>query len=146
SATGRIWRFRCRRRACVRGGWPPVTAQRIAFGPGRRRDIMDLRQLRYFVEVAEVSGFNEAAARLRVSQSSVSRRVRDLELELKVQLFERDPGGARLTASGRILLERALSILREIEVAKNDVVTGSTAPVGVVTVGFSSASGQLFIP
>jgi len=106
---------------------------------------MDLRQLRYFVEVAEVNGFNEAAARLHVSQSSISRRVRDLELELGLQLFERDPSGARLTESGRILLERAISILQEVERARTDVARGSTEPVGTVTIGMSPACAQLFI-
>ncbi len=106
---------------------------------------MDLRQLRYFVEVAEVHGFNEAAARLHVSQSSISRRVRDLELELKVQLFERDPGGARLTAAGRTLLDRATIILRQVALARLDALTGSQEPTGVVSVGISPACAQLFI-
>ncbi|MDP2357806.1 MAG: LysR family transcriptional regulator [Beijerinckiaceae bacterium] len=106
---------------------------------------MDLRQLRYFVEVAEVRGFNEAAARLHVSQSSISRRVRDLELELKVQLFERDPGGARLTAAGRTLLDRATIILRQVALARLDALTGSQEPTGIVSLGISPACAQLFI-
>lgn len=106
---------------------------------------MDLRQLRYFAEVAEVGGFNEAAARLNVSQSSISRRVRDLELELGVSLFERDPAGARLTASGRNLLERANVILRQVELARLEAIGGSREPMGTVALGLSPACAQLFI-
>jgi LysR family nitrogen assimilation transcriptional regulator len=106
---------------------------------------MDLRQLRYFIEVAEAGGFNGAAARLHVSQSSISRRIRDLELELGVQLFERTPSGAQLTESGRILLERGVSILRDVEHARADVAMGSAEPVGTVTIGMSPACAQLIV-
>jgi len=98
---------------------------------------MDLRQLRYFVEVAQSGSFNDAASRLRISQSSLSRRVRDLEAELGTRLLDRDARGARPTESGRTLLARAAALLRDADAAREEVMAQSSAPTGDVTIGTS---------
>ena len=54
---------------------------------------MDLRQLRYFAAIAEYGSFSEAATRLHVAQSALSRHTLTLEQELGVKLFERHPRG-----------------------------------------------------
>ena len=78
---------------------------------------MELRQLRYFVEVGRALNFTRAAAKLRVAQPSLSRQIRDLEHELGVKLLERDQRHVALTASGRAFLEEAEHLLRQSEQA-----------------------------
>lgn len=65
---------------------------------------MELRQLEYFVAVAEEANFTRAAERVRISQSGVSAQIRQLENELGCALFDRSTRVARLTAAGRAAL------------------------------------------
>jgi LysR family transcriptional regulator, hca operon transcriptional activator len=79
---------------------------------------MELRHLRYFIAVAEEGSLLQAAERrLHTSQPSLSRQIRDLELELGVKLLERKARGIELTAAGRIFLDHARLALMQIEVA-----------------------------
>jgi DNA-binding transcriptional LysR family regulator len=68
---------------------------------------MELRQLRYFVAIAEERSFTRASERLWVAQPGLSSQIRRLEEELGVQLFERHARGVDLTDAGDLLLERA---------------------------------------
>ena len=70
-----------------------------------------VRQLQYFVAVAELRGFRRAAEACHVSQPSLSAQVARLEQALGVQLFERDARGVRLTAAGEAVLVRAHQVL-----------------------------------
>lgn len=72
---------------------------------------MTLRQVSYFVAVAEQGSFTLAATRLRISQPSLSQQVRALERDLGTSLLERIPRGARLTAAGREFLPEARAML-----------------------------------
>ncbi|MFD8984170.1 LysR family transcriptional regulator [Streptomyces sp. NPDC059564] len=72
---------------------------------------MEIRQLRYFVAVAEEGGFARAAERLHIVQSAVSQQVRRLERELGLTLFERSTRRVALTAAGARLLPEARSVL-----------------------------------
>ena len=72
---------------------------------------MDLRQLEYFVAVAEEGGFTAAAARVHISQSGVSAQVRQLERELGAELIDRSGRRATLTAAGAAALEHAHAAL-----------------------------------
>src|SRR5580698_6488624 len=79
---------------------------------------MELRHLRYFVAVAEEGSLTVAAQkRLHTAQPSLSRQIRDLELELGVQLLIRGPRGIELTASGRVFLDHARVALLQVEAA-----------------------------
>jgi LysR family hca operon transcriptional activator len=79
---------------------------------------MELRHLRYFIAVAEEGSLLHAAERrLHTAQPSLSRQIRDLELELGVKLLERKARGIELTAAGRIFLDHARLALMQIEVA-----------------------------
>lgn len=107
---------------------------------------MDLRQLRYFFEVALTGNFREAAARLNVSQSSLSRRVSDLELSLKTQLFTRHPRGVTLTVTGQLLLSGAERILRDVETIRAEVSGDTEDPLGAtVTLGTSEVISQMLL-
>jgi LysR family transcriptional regulator, hca operon transcriptional activator len=79
---------------------------------------MELRHLRYFVAVAEEGSFTSAAEkRLHTAQPSLSRQIRDLEIDLGAQLIIRGPRGLELTPSGRVFLDHARVILLQVEVA-----------------------------
>jgi DNA-binding transcriptional LysR family regulator len=82
---------------------------------------VDLRQLRYFLTVAEERRFSAAARRLHVAAPSLSQQIRALERDLRVTLFDRTPRGAELTPAGRVLAERARVILAEVDRAREDV-------------------------
>ncbi|MFC9685546.1 LysR family transcriptional regulator [Streptomyces sp. NPDC056948] len=72
---------------------------------------MELRQLEYFVAVAEEQNFTRAAERVHISQSGVSAQIRQLERELGAELFDRSARTATLTAAGRAALDHARATL-----------------------------------
>jgi DNA-binding transcriptional LysR family regulator len=78
---------------------------------------LEVRQLRYFVAVAEELHFGRAAARLGMAQPPLSRAIRDLERQLGVALFERTTRQVRLTAAGEVLLRDARTALEAVTAA-----------------------------
>src|SRR5260221_10727353 len=77
---------------------------------------MELRHLRYFIAVAEEGSLSNAAERrLHTAQPSLSRQIRDLEIELGVKLLERRARGIALTAAGKVFLDHARLALMQIE-------------------------------
>ncbi len=76
---------------------------------------MELRQLRYFVAVADTLNFSRAAESLYVSQSALSKQISELEQELGVALFDRDRRSVALTSAGQLLLPEAKDILMRSE-------------------------------
>jgi DNA-binding transcriptional LysR family regulator len=89
---------------------------------------MSLTQLESFVAVAEERHVGRAARRLHVSQPPLSRRIRSLEDELGVELFERTARGMRLLPAGEVLLEHAKEILRRVDEARVSVTSEPTRP------------------
>ena len=79
---------------------------------------MELRNLRYFIVAAQEENFRRAAESLNITQSSLSRRIHDLEKELGVALFHRHQQRVHLTAAGQAFLEDATLILQQLEGAK----------------------------
>jgi DNA-binding transcriptional LysR family regulator len=78
---------------------------------------MELRHLRYFAVVGREAHFGRAARKLNVAQPALSRTIRDLELELGFDLFERLPRGVRLTEAGQRYLKEVTRILDDIAAA-----------------------------
>ncbi|MGD9695338.1 MAG: LysR family transcriptional regulator [Thermoleophilia bacterium] len=96
---------------------------------------MELRQLRYFAEVARRGGFRRAADALGVAQPAISHQVQRLEAELGVTLLERGRPGVRTTAAGEAFLARAERILGEVDAARAEMDAHGGALAGVVRVG-----------
>jgi LysR family cyn operon transcriptional activator len=84
----------------------------------RDRFPVDLRNLRYFVSVAQQLSFSRAALHLNVSQSALSRQIGALEEELDVRLFDRIGRGIALTPAGEDLLTRSQAILHDVSAMK----------------------------
>ena len=82
---------------------------------------MDLKQLEYFVHVAELGSFTRAASFLSIAQPALSRQVRSLEVELRQSLFERNGRGVTLTEAGTRLLAHGRGILQQVERARLDM-------------------------
>ena len=81
---------------------------------------MNLRQLQYFVAIADEGSFTRGAERLFVAQPSLSQQIKSLELELGGQLLERLPNGVRLTAAGKVFLTDArLALTHATRAARN---------------------------
>ncbi|MET8689291.1 LysR substrate-binding domain-containing protein [Streptomyces sp. NPDC004732] len=81
--------------------------------------MLDLRQLRYFVTVAEEEHVGRAAERLHISQSPLSRQIAQLEKGLGLTLFERSQQRIRLTSDGRVFLAEATALLRHADRLEN---------------------------
>src|SRR5258705_118466 len=82
---------------------------------------MDLKQLRTFRAVAELGSLSKAADRLRAAQPALSRHIKLLEHELRVELFVRNGRGMLLTSAGRMLLDRTTGLIRQIEQVSDDL-------------------------
>jgi DNA-binding transcriptional LysR family regulator len=82
---------------------------------------VELRQLRYFLAVAEERRFARAAQRLHIAAPSLSQQIQTLERELRVTLFVRTPQSVQLTPAGEALVLRARVILAEVDRAREEV-------------------------
>ncbi|MGP4022101.1 LysR family transcriptional regulator [Actinomadura sp. 3N407] len=100
---------------------------------------MDLRLLGYMVAIAEEGSISAAARRLRLTQPTLSRQLRDLERRLGVELFTRTGRGLVPTAAGSALLKRAVTVLDEAEAALDDIRLAARGMTGRLTIGFAGS-------
>lgn len=107
---------------------------------------MELRQIKYFIEVAKMEHVTEAAVNLHVAQSAVSRQIANLENELNVKLFEREGRNVKLTPVGRIFLEHVEIALLEIDNAVEKVNEFLDPETGVIRVGFPNSLSANTLP
>ena len=78
------------------------------------------RQIQYFLSVANLGGFTQAAAALYIAQSALSRQIGQMEEELGFMLFEREPRGVRLTPAGTVYRERVMGIPHALDAAAEE--------------------------
>jgi DNA-binding transcriptional LysR family regulator len=107
---------------------------------------MELWQLKYFLAVADELNYGRAAARLNVSQPSVTRAVQGLENELGVTLFLRDKRRVELTPAGRVFADEARGLLTGLEKGVRQARRVERGEVGTLTIGFEGLSPFAFIP
>jgi len=107
---------------------------------------MDLRGIRYFVQIADCGSITRAAANLGVAQPALTRHMQSMEQELGMQLLVRLPRGVRLTGAGRQFLEHCRRALRELERGKEELRAENESPRGQVIFGVSPTLGPLLVP
>lgn len=107
---------------------------------------MELRQIRYFIEVAQREHVTEAAEALHVAQSAVSRALASLEAELEVDLFIREGRNVRLTPVGRMFLEDMQEAIRLIDDATQNIYEYTDPERGMVNIGFPSSLATYILP
>lgn len=107
---------------------------------------MELRQLNYFIAVAEERHFGRAAKRLHMAQPPLSQQIRQLEEQLGVKLLDRTTRRVDLTAAGQELLDRGRKIVNEVETLKADVYQVGNGATGVLRVGFSGSATYGVMP
>lgn len=106
-------------------------------------DDLEIRELRYFVAVAEELHFGRAAARLGISQPPLSRAIHQLERRLDVQLFDRNRRGVVVTDAGRVLLHEAATVLDAVSAAARRTRRVANPEQPLVLVTKAGASHQL---
>lgn len=107
---------------------------------------MDIRQLRYFVEIARSGNFTRTAERLRIAQPAVSVAIKKLEDELELTLFNRQDKRVTLTAEGEIFLNHARRILAGVTAAKLEMADLSGLNKGEVRIGIPPMLSAYFFP
>ena len=107
---------------------------------------MDIRELRYFTQVARAGSFSRAAALLNVTQSALSRQLKKLEDELGVLLLVRRSDGVEVTRAGSILLERAEALIAHLGQIVDLVKGQEETFTGHLVLGVPPTSGLLITP
>jgi len=104
---------------------------------------VDLKQLEYFVRVAELGSFTRASSVLDIAQPALSRQVRLLEVELRQNLLLRNGRGVTTTEAGKLLLEHGRGILHQVERAREDLGRVRGALAGRVAVGLPPSIAKM---
>ena len=101
---------------------------------------MKLRQLQFFIAVAEELSFSRAAIKLHVAQPSLSTQIKVLEEEVGARLFERDKRHVSLTPAGRRFQQRAISVLSMADSAKSEARSTARGQLGTIALGYTALS------
>jgi LysR family nitrogen assimilation transcriptional regulator len=108
---------------------------------------MDLKQLEYFVRVAELGSFTRASISLDIAQPALSRQIRLLEVELRQNLLTRNGRGAVPTEAGKLLLEHGRGILHQVALTREELGAARGALAGKVSIGLPpSLSKVITVP
>ncbi|MFC9252048.1 LysR family transcriptional regulator [Amycolatopsis thailandensis] len=106
----------------------------------------ELRQLRYFVAVAEDASFTKAARRLHIAQQSLSQQITVLERLLGASLLRRDSRGTRLTEIGSLFLPEARAVLARNEEALSVLNRAMRGEIGTLHLGFLTTTANYLLP
>lgn len=104
---------------------------------------MRISQLRYFTAIAQLENMSQAAERLHIAQSSLSKSLSNLETEVGTPLFERNGRNLTLNAAGARLLEYSTLVLQELDYALDDIRLLSTGVNARIKIGAAGANDQL---
>lgn len=107
---------------------------------------MELKDLRYFLEVVHYRSFTKAAINTYISQPTLSKSIKKLETDLNVELFERSTRKLKLTDAGELVYKQALKILgatNELHTLLDDLMN---LPTGKIKIGIPPLIGTLFFP
>jgi DNA-binding transcriptional LysR family regulator len=105
-----------------------------------------LKQVRYFIATADSGQISQAGIALNVSQSAITAAIKQLEENLGVELFRRQPSGVVLTAEGSRFLHHARNIMAAVNAAESAPLTEDTALAGAVRIGVSYTVAGYFLP
>lgn len=107
---------------------------------------MDLRRLKYFIAVGEELNFNRAAQRLHIAQPGLSKQVQQLERELGVALLDRSRRSVSLTEAGRLLLDEANRLLKDVDQVAHRVHQVGSGSTGRVSMDFPPSVSSRVLP
>src|SRR5690606_31876124 len=107
---------------------------------------MDLRQIRYFVAVANARSFTRAAEQLHIAQPPLSRQIQLLESELGVLLLQRDSRPLHITEAGRVFYEQALQVLHRVEQMKAATIQVGLGQRQQLSIGFVASTLYGMLP
>src|ERR1700742_2619313 len=96
---------------------------------------MDIRQLRYVIAIARTKHFTHAAEQLGVAQPALSQAVAQREKQIGVSLFERSSRRVQLTSAGRLFVDRAESILAQLDALEDNMREHAKLLLGQVNIG-----------
>ena len=100
--------------------------------------MMSLKQLRYFIAIAETGSVSAAAQAVHISQSTLTTAIKQLEDDLAVALFSRHAKGMELTHQGHQFLRQAYLVMASVENARRSLQQGTDRVAGELTIGVTS--------
>jgi DNA-binding transcriptional LysR family regulator len=112
----------------------------------RKRQEMDIKDMRAFYAIVEEGNISHAAQRLDIAQPALSRQMKRLETSLGVQLFERGSRRIRLTDAGRVMYSRVEHILGMVDGTVREITEIGSGIAGSVRLGTITTSGALLLP
>lgn len=107
---------------------------------------VDVRQLRYFLAVAEELHFGRAAQRVQIAQPALSQQIRRLEAEIGVELFHRTKRHVELSTAGEALVRHARRALDEVDAGIDDARRADRGEIGALTIGFIESAATTIVP
>ncbi|MDP3799518.1 MAG: LysR family transcriptional regulator [Polaromonas sp.] len=107
---------------------------------------MNLRALRYFVAIADAGSLTAAATAISIAQPALTRQLRELEVDLGVQLLQRTPRGVLLTPAGVTLYESAQRMLAEATRVRQQLARPQDTSVTTVVLGASPTLARVLLP
>jgi DNA-binding transcriptional LysR family regulator len=108
--------------------------------------MMELRQIRSFLSIAETLHFGRTAEMIHLSQPALSLQIRALEDEIGVRLFERNRRKTALTAAGIAFREEATGALLRLDQAVHKAKLAAKGKLGILRIGFISTAGNEIVP